>query len=78
MRASALAFLAIACVGCSAAPEKPLREYLDEQTTATITVAAQPWIFSRERTNSRLDQRDYLNVYAIEKGICPHCDGRLW
>jgi hypothetical protein len=65
MRASTLALLALACAGCAGAPEKPLREYLDEQTAATITVVAEPWIFSRERTNERLDERDYLNVYAI-------------
>jgi hypothetical protein len=54
------------CAGCAAAPDEPLREYLDEQTAATITVVAEPWIFSRERPSERLDDRDYLNVYAID------------
>jgi hypothetical protein len=66
MRTSTFALLALTCVGCAGAPEQPLREYLDEQTSATITVVAEPWIFSRERTNERLDERDYLNVYAID------------
>ena len=66
MRASTLALLVLTCAGCAGAPEQPLREYLDEETTATIMVVVEPWIFSRERTNERLDQRDYLNMYAID------------
>jgi hypothetical protein len=66
MRVTPLALLALACAGCASAPEQPLREYLDEQTAATIKVVAEPWIFSRERTNERSDERDYLNVYAID------------
>jgi hypothetical protein len=66
MRVTTLALVILACAGCVSAPEQPLREYLDEQTTATITVVAEPWIFSHERSNERLDQRDYLNVYAID------------
>lgn len=39
------------------------KEYLDEQTAATIRVVADPWIFTRDRT---ADQRDFLNLYAID------------
>jgi hypothetical protein len=42
------------------------REYLDEQTAATIKVVSDPWIFTRERTSSAVDTHDYLNIYAID------------
>lgn len=54
------------CAACASAPDVEPREYLDEQTAATIKVVAEPWIFSRERTNVRADQRDFLNVYAVD------------
>jgi hypothetical protein len=50
--------------GC-ATPTAP-REYLDEQTAATITVVADPWIFVRDLTVSAEAQRDFLNLYAID------------
>jgi hypothetical protein len=55
--------------GCVSTPLTP-REYLDEQTTATITVAAQPLIFVAQnaapltRENDR--QRDYVELYGID------------
>jgi hypothetical protein len=42
------------------------REYLDEQTAATIKVVSDPWIFTRERSSSAVDTHDYLNIYAID------------
>jgi hypothetical protein len=66
MRVTPLAVLVLTCAGCASAPEQRVREYLDEQTAATITVVAEPWIFSRQRTHERVDERDYLNVYAID------------
>ncbi|MGH8175549.1 MAG: hypothetical protein ACREV5_04730 [Steroidobacter sp.] len=66
MRTVSTALLLLICVACTSTPGTAPREYLDEQTAATITVVADPWIFSRERTNETADQRDFLNVYAID------------
>lgn len=54
------------CAACASAPDFDPRQYLDEQTAATITVVAEPWIYSRERTNATSDERDFLNIYAID------------
>lgn len=42
------------------------REYLDEETAATITVVSDPWIFTGERMGALLNDRDYLNMFAID------------
>jgi hypothetical protein len=56
-----LALLAFA--GCATAPSVTPREYLDEQTAATITVVADPWIFTRKNAPPQLD---FFNLYAID------------
>jgi hypothetical protein len=48
---------------CSITPATSPREYLDEQTAATITVVAEPWIFTRSGETVQLDS---LNLYAID------------
>jgi hypothetical protein len=64
MRIAAAACLSLILAGCATviAP----REYLDEKTAATITVVAQPWIFTSDAPHSNLSDRDYLNLYAID------------
>jgi hypothetical protein len=52
-------------VGCASAPATAPREYLDEQTAATITAVKEPWIFTREQ-NVANGQRDFLHLYAID------------
>lgn len=66
MRFMVIACLSLIGVGCASTPDHTPREYLDERTAATITVVADPWIFSRERTNDTRDARDFLNVYALD------------
>jgi hypothetical protein len=56
-----LAVLAIA--GCATSKSVTPREYLDEQTAATITVVADPWIFTRKNAPPQLD---FFNLYAID------------
>lgn len=51
--------------GCAANVVTP-REYLDEETAATITVVADPWIFTGEQMGASLNDRDYLNMFAID------------
>lgn len=49
--------------GCASTPSVAPREYLDEQTAATITVVADPWIFTRKNAPPQLD---FFNLYAID------------
>lgn len=55
--------LVLALCACSSAPAPRPREYLDEQTAATIKVVAEPLIFTAE---PGAGVRDFLNVYAID------------
>ena len=64
MRNAVIAFSTIWFLGCASTPNAP-REYLDEQTAATITVVNEPWIFTREQSAAN-QQRDYLHLYAID------------
>lgn len=57
--------LAIALTGCAASPTTAPREYLDEQTAATITAVQEPWIFTRAQSDANAS-RDYLHLYAID------------
>jgi hypothetical protein len=64
MRIAAAACLSLMLAGCATAIAP--REYLDEKTAATITVVAQPWIFTSDAPRSNINERDYLNLYAID------------
>jgi hypothetical protein len=65
MRFVFAALLASFLVGCTSAPVTTPREYLDEQTAATITAVKEPWIFTREQ-NVANGQRDFIHLYAID------------
>jgi hypothetical protein len=54
---------ALVIAGCSTTKSVTPREYLDEQTAATITVVADPWIFTRKNAAPQLD---FFNLYAID------------
>jgi hypothetical protein len=49
--------------GCATTKSVAPREYLDEQTAATITVVADPWIFTRKNAAPQLD---FFHLYAID------------
>ena len=51
--------------GCASHVSTP-RAYLDEETAATITIVAEPWIFTGEQVGASLNDRDYLNMFAID------------
>jgi hypothetical protein len=53
----------LALTACTATQSVAPREYLDEQTAATITVVAQPWVFTRRTTASQVD---FFNLYALD------------
>ncbi len=63
MRALLVACLAAMILGCAIRAVVTPREYLDEQTGATIVAVADPWVFNRERTAPQLD---FINLYAID------------
>lgn len=62
MRTICILCLTAMLAGC-ATPSTAPREYLDEQTAATITVVADPWIFTRKNAPPQLD---FFNLYAID------------
>jgi hypothetical protein len=63
MRKVAAVALLVVLAGCAANKSITPREYLDEQTAATITVVADPWIFTRKNAPPQLD---FFNLYAID------------
>jgi hypothetical protein len=65
MRAAFALVLGLSIIACSSTSVRTPREYLDEQTAATITVVKEPWIFTRE-VSTASEQRDYLHLYAID------------
>jgi hypothetical protein len=48
------------------AEDDSVRHYLDEKTAASVTLAREPLVFARERTDLAVNARDYLSLTAIE------------
>ncbi|MET0985461.1 MAG: hypothetical protein ABW034_08650 [Steroidobacteraceae bacterium] len=63
MRVLAIAGLLTTLIGCAATPTSTPREYLDQQTAATIKVVADPLVFAQDPSSGG---RDFLNVYALD------------
>jgi len=61
MRLLPIAILVAMLSGC-ATPSAAPRHYLDEETAATVTITAQPWIFFHRRPG----RREFLSLYAID------------
>lgn len=55
--------LLIAACSSTARRDQP-REYLDQQTAATVTVVDQPLVFARERPEFAANVRDYVTLAA--------------
>lgn len=51
------------------AAEDTVREYVDEITAASITVALQPLVFARERGDLAANARDYVILTPIEVNV---------
>jgi hypothetical protein len=51
---------------CASAPMGAPAELLDEQTGATLVVAAEPLVFARARVDVAANARDYATVVAVE------------
>jgi hypothetical protein len=59
--------------GCAASPfesdepaptQEQAREYLDEQTGATVSAVDRPLVFARDRSERAANQRDYITLVA--------------
>jgi hypothetical protein len=62
-----LTAIVAAISGCVAtSPQGEVREYLDEQTAATVTVLGRPIVFAMERPQLAVHARDYLTLVPID------------
>jgi hypothetical protein len=57
--------LALCACAKSHGPPPP-QSYLDEHSGVTVSVAAQPLIFARERSDLAASSRDYVTLVAVE------------
>jgi hypothetical protein len=57
---------AIFLAGCASGQEAGPREYLDERTAATITVAGESMVFACERPELGVNARDYVTLTAVD------------
>lgn len=75
----AFAALAQGCAGSG--PAQP-REYLDERTAATITVAGESLVFALERPELGVNARDYVTLTAVDVNTsgrhAQHLVGYAW
>jgi hypothetical protein len=63
MRTLMLASALLLTAGCATTDSSAPREYLDEETAATITTVAKPWVFNRQDAPPQLD---FFKLYAID------------
>jgi hypothetical protein len=67
---AAPALAALACglllTACATTDEPAPRQYLDEHTAATVTVAAGGLVFARARPEFAVNARDYLTIVPVE------------
>lgn len=64
MRNFTTAFVLLILAGCATTRVITPREYLDETTTATVTVVADPWIYSEKRTRPESTLMDHRSAVS--------------
>lgn len=67
--AACVAFVTLVAItaGCVAtSPQDEVREYLDEQTAATVTVLGRPIVFAMDQPQLAVHARDYLTLVPID------------
>ena len=57
---------AVLTAGCASEQPAGPREYLDERTAATITVAGESMVFACERPELGVNARDYVTLTAVD------------
>jgi hypothetical protein len=64
--ATAALLAAMHLAGCASQPTAGPREYLDERTAATITVAGEAMVFAYDRPELGVNARDYVTLTAVD------------
>jgi hypothetical protein len=66
LRHLAVAAVALAAGACASPPSDGPRQYLDEKSAATVTVAREALVFARDRPELAVHARDYLTLVPID------------
>jgi hypothetical protein len=66
LRHLALTAVALAAGACASPPSDGPRQYLDEKSAATVTVARKALVFARDRPELAVHARDYLTVVPVD------------
>lgn len=73
---------AILMAGCASEQPAGPREYLDERTAATITVAGESMVFACDRPELGVNARDYVTLTAVDVNTsgrhATHLVGYAW
>ncbi|MBP7611410.1 MAG: hypothetical protein KA760_18085 [Steroidobacteraceae bacterium] len=73
---------AVLTAGCASEQPAGPREYLDERTAATITVAGESMVFACERPELGVNARDYVTLTAVDVNTsgkhATHLVGYAW
>ena len=62
----AIVATALATGACASPPSGVTRQYLDEESAATVTVARDALVFARDRPEFAVHARDYLTVVPVD------------
>jgi len=66
LRRLVAAIVALAAGACASPPSDGPRQYLDEKSAATVTVAREALVFSRDRPELAVHARDYLTLVPVD------------
>ncbi len=66
LRDCIVAIVVLSAGGCVSPSQEGTREYLDETTAVTVTVASGELVFARERPDLAVHARDYLTLVPID------------
>jgi hypothetical protein len=66
LRHIATAMVALALGACASRPPEDARQYLDEVSAATVTVAPGSLVFARERPELAVHARDYITLVPLD------------
>ncbi len=61
-----VAIVALAAGACASPPSDGPRQYLDEKSAATVTVAREALVFARDRPELAVHARDYLTLVPVD------------
>ncbi|MCX7053615.1 MAG: hypothetical protein NTU56_05320 [Proteobacteria bacterium] len=80
--ATGVVLAAVLMTGCASEQTAGPREYLDERTAATITVAGESMVFACDRPELGVHARDYITLTAVDVNTsgrhATHLVGYAW